>query len=445
MINTSKYITVIPFSGLFNWSVQYLNETKISFNTKYPLVRIGEFLKRNKTAIDIQDDLIYKRVTIKVRNGGVVQRDTEIGRNIGTKRQFIVHEGQFILSKIDARNGAMGIIPAELEGAVVTQDFLPYDLDRERINSQYLVLVSTTKEFVDFCQTCSSGTTNRQRIDEAKFLDIKIPLPSIEEQNKLVDAYNYQMDLAIVQEDISNTLQTGIKTYITDKLGISNQGDKSIEKGLHFVNFSHLSKWGLEHIYERNKSESNYPIFKISDMCKISSGGTPSRNNSKFYGGDIPWIKTGELQNNVLFDTEEKITEFGMQNSSAKLYPVGSLVIAMYGATIGKTAKLGVESTTNQACAVLFEIDNSVICTDYLWEYIQSQTENLKALAYGSAQPNLNAGIIANYILPIPPMKIQNEIVEHIHGLKAEIITFRTQAAENRAQAITDFEQKIFQ
>ncbi|MBO7219871.1 MAG: restriction endonuclease subunit S, partial [Alistipes sp.] len=124
-----KYISTVPFSGLFNWSVQYLNDSKIAFGKAYPMMRIGEFLKRNKTAVTIQDGIKYKRVTIKVRNGGVVPRDEVMGENIGTKKQFLVSKGQFILSKIDARNGAMGIIQTELDGAVVTQDFLPYDID----------------------------------------------------------------------------------------------------------------------------------------------------------------------------------------------------------------------------------------------------------------------------------------------------------------------------
>ena len=168
MLNSTKYISTVPFSGLFNWSVQYLNDSKITFSKAYPMMRIWEFLKRNKTAVTIQDGVKYKRVTIKVRNGGVVPRDEVMGENIGTKKQFLVSEGQFILSKIDARNGAMGIIPAELNGAVVTQDFLPYDIDKTKVNPQYFVLVCTTKQFIDFCQSCSSGTTNRQRVDEAQ-------------------------------------------------------------------------------------------------------------------------------------------------------------------------------------------------------------------------------------------------------------------------------------
>lgn len=139
MLNATKHITTVPFSGLINWSVQYLNDSKIAFNKAYPMMRIGEFLKRNKTTIVIQEEVEYKRVTIKIRNGGVVPRDVVMGRNIGTKKQFKVKEGQFIISKIDARNGAMGIIPEELDGAVVTPDFLTYDIDTTKVNPQYLV------------------------------------------------------------------------------------------------------------------------------------------------------------------------------------------------------------------------------------------------------------------------------------------------------------------
>ncbi len=193
MLNAVKYITTVPFSGLFNWSVQYLNDSKIAFNKKYPMMRIGEFLRRSKDTVTIQNDIKYTRVTIKVRNGGVFKRDEVMGESIGTKKQYKVSAGQFILSKIDARNGAMGIVPQDLNGAVVTQDFLPYDIDTEKINPQYLVLVSTTQQFMAFCQSCSSGTTNRQRIDEAQFLNIKVPVPSLEEQNQLVEEYKIQI------------------------------------------------------------------------------------------------------------------------------------------------------------------------------------------------------------------------------------------------------------
>ena len=183
----------------------------------------------------------------------------------------------------------------------------------------------------------------------------------------------------------------------------------------------------------------------METLCKISSGGTPNRGRKDYYGGNIPWIKTGELRNEILTDTEEKITKAGLENSSAKLYPKGSLAIAMYGATIGKTAKFGIDATTNQACAVLTRIKEDVVLTDYLWLYLQTQTDNLKAMAYGGAQPNINAGIIATYKIPIPPLDVQAEIVAEVQAQRAKIADCKTTAATLRENAITQFEQAIFE
>lgn len=442
-----QHIKTIPFSGLFNWSVQYLTETKISFNATYPLVRIGEFLKRNKTGINIDNEVYYKRATIKVRNGGVFLRDNEIGSKIGTKNQFIINSGQFLLSKIDARNGAFGVVPAELDGGIITGNFWTFDVDYSKVNPYYLSLVVTTAEFIQFCEQASNGTTNRHYLQEPLFLDIKIPLPSLEEQNALVSAYNDRIATANDQDTTATTLEQQIETYIFDKLGIKENVFGKADIGLHFVNFKDVEKWGFEYLTNcfGQHDLCKYSLKQVSQLCKISSGGTPSRSNTNYYSdGNIPWIKTGELNDTIINDTEEKITEIGLQNSSVKLYPIGSIVIAMYGATIGKTAKLGIESTTNQACAVLFNIKNEIISTDYLWEYMQSQTSNLKRKAYGSAQPNLNAGIISDYLVPIPPLDVQNEIVAHINELKEQIKQLRTQAISNRKNAITEFEQKIF-
>ena len=146
-----KYLNFVKFPELYNWSVQYLHESKIQFNKKYPLVRIGEFLTRNKTAVIIEDDQTYKRATIKVRNGGVSLRDEEIGINIGTKNQFLISEGQFLLSKIDARNGAFGVVPEELNGGIITSNFWTFDVDYTKVNPNNLTLLTTTDSFIAFC------------------------------------------------------------------------------------------------------------------------------------------------------------------------------------------------------------------------------------------------------------------------------------------------------
>jgi restriction endonuclease S subunit len=448
--STYKYLDFVKFSQLYNWSVQYLNDSKIRFTTKYPLVQIKEFLTRNKTTITVQDEITYQRVTIRVRNGGVIPRDKVKGTEIGTKKQFRVSVGQFILSKIDARNGAMGIIPEKLDGAIVTQDFLAYDVDTTKINPQYLVLVSTTKQFIDFCQSCSSGTTNRQRVDEDKFLNIKVPVPPLDEQNRLVEEYNAAI---LEQSHIANkilSIENDMWNFFNHKLFIKDEiSDRSATKDiglkfLYFANFRNINQWGVDFIKGNYVNiYAKYPTLSINNICKIGSGGTPSRSNKTYFNGDIPWIKTGELLDDYIFSTEEYISEEGLLNSSAKWYPENSIIIAMYGATIGKTAKLGIKSTTNQACAVLYDFNDCVI-EDYVWLYLQSQKERLKQQAYGGAQPNINASIIANYSIPIPPIEVQTELVSIVCKKKAEIKSLEQEIKNIANKVSITFENQIF-
>ena len=186
---TNNFLHFANYKDISNWSVQYADVEDLGFTKKYPMARIGAFLVKSRDTIEVQDHIEYKQVTIKINNGGVVPRNNGEaikGLNIGTKRQHVVHAGQFIMSKIDARNGAYGIVPKELEGAIVTNDFPIFDVDIEKIIPQFLVLVSTTENFIEFARKCSSGTTNRKRIDIEAFLNQQIPLPSIEEQEALL-------------------------------------------------------------------------------------------------------------------------------------------------------------------------------------------------------------------------------------------------------------------
>ncbi len=183
----SDILKFIRYKDLINWSVSHLLENQFNYNKHYPLVRIGEFLKRDKTQILIQDDAEYKRVTIKLHNGGVFLRDKKLGKDIGTKKQYLIKEGQFLLSKIDARNGAFGIASKEVDGAIITADFFAYDIDINKIEPYFLVLLTTTKQFQKFAQSASSGTTGRQRINEQEFLNTKIPLPPLQKQKEIIE------------------------------------------------------------------------------------------------------------------------------------------------------------------------------------------------------------------------------------------------------------------
>lgn len=444
-----KYLNEVRFMTLSNWSVGAILSDKVLYKDGFKLEPIGNLIMRNREKEILEDDKAYKQVTIKLYGKGVVQRGDELifGKDIGTKNQFRISEGQFIMSKIDARNGAFGIVPAELEGAVTTQDFLSYNINTEKILPEFFNLITGTKHFAELCQKASSGTTGRQRVDEKAFLGFRIPVPQIEIQKEIVKQHRNNVEKEIQLQSTLIALKNEIDLYLNDKLGITSYNSQEPTKRFNVVSFSSLSEWGINSPMARMRnfySNLKFRTLPISALCKISSGGTPSRSNKQYYGGEIHWIKTGEVRENIITETEEYITELGLKRSSAKLYPKGSLIVAMYGATAGRSAKLGIDATTNQACAVLHDINSELILTDFLWIYLISQIENFKLLASGSAQPNLNASKVANYLVPIPSISEQRQILNDINAIKNKISRLEMEIEQVSEQTKSQFESAIF-
>ena len=150
-------------------------------------------------------------------------------------------------------------------------------------------------------------------------------------------------------------------------------------------------------------------IGKISD---VSSGGTPSRNNEAYWNGNIPWVTTAEVQFKIIEDTVEKITEEGLANSSAKLFPAGTILMAMYGQgkTRGQVAKLGIDASTNQACAAI--VLHAGYEVDFYYQFLISQYENIREMANSGGQQNLSGGIVKSIPVPVPPLTEQKKIAK---------------------------------
>ncbi|MCL5995777.1 MAG: restriction endonuclease subunit S [Chloroflexi bacterium] len=152
----------------------------------WPMVVLGELLAKSDERIDLQLDKTYSEVTVRLWGRGVTERGKVTGAHIAAGKRLAVHAGEFILSRIDARNGAFGLIPQSLDGAVVSSDFPVFRLDTRLIVPKYLEWMSKTADFVDLCRTASEGTTNRVRLKEERFLSAEIPLPPLDEQRRIV-------------------------------------------------------------------------------------------------------------------------------------------------------------------------------------------------------------------------------------------------------------------
>jgi len=182
-------------------------------------------------------------------------------------------------------------------------------------------------------------------------------------------------------------------------------------------------------------SKVSWPIVKIGDLFETTSGGTPLRSKNEFYkNGTIPWLRSGEVSQGIITQSELFITEEGLENSSAKLFPVNTVLVAMYGATAGQVGLLKFPSTTNQAiCGIL---PSPKIIPEYLFYVLRSMTDYMVSLSGGGAQPNISQKVIRHLKIPLPPPDVQRAIVAEIDSYQA-IIDGARQVVENYAPRIS--------
>ena len=442
-----KYISTISFSNLYNWSFQYAQKCENLFTNKYKCVPIESFLVRIKDFVDIEDNQNYKRVSIKLYNGGITLRDIKLGVNIGTKKQFRIKKGHFLLSKIDARNGAIGIVPESCNNAIITGNFWDFEIDTNKADPQFLSLLMTTDYFVNLFDKASNGTTNRHYLQENLFLKTEIPLPSIDIQKDFVKRYNEKIKLAEEQEKELYQLEQDANNYIALQLGIickNNVIESNKYNYLTFYNLIDLSRWDL---YKNNCNSiisEKYKFSKLSDVV----------TEKPLYGAGEKGIKK---RSDIRYIRITDINEDGTLNddfvSAEKVDPKylledNDFLIARSGNTVGKTFLYKKEfgKCIYAGYLIKFKLNTKKIIPEYLLYYTKSNIYKqwIASNQRANAQPNINSNEFLNSLIIIPPIEEQNYIVNHLQKIKEKIISLKQQAEKNRISAQKEFEKELF-
>lgn len=329
----------------------------------------------------------YKRLGDYIRQVDVRNRDLAVERLLGlsVNKQFIpsiantigtdmsnykvVAPSQFVYIADTSRRGdkiAIALLGGQGK-AIVSAIYTVFEITNEmELLPEYLMMWFRRPEFDRYARFKSHGSA-REIFEWDEMCNVLLPVPPIEEQRKIVAEY-----LAIEQQIESNrrliaTLEETAQT-IYRKMFVDDIDPENLPDG--------------------------WRMGTIGEFCKeTKSGGTPSRSNPKFWDNhQYRWLKSGEVANNVVFDTEEYISEDGLNGSSAKLIPEGAVVMAMYGATASQVAYLACSTTTNQACCNM--ITNSYEESAYLYYHCLTYQKEIKRLANGGAQENLSQDLI---------------------------------------------------
>lgn len=367
--------------------------------------RLGDFIR--EVNVRNRELKVTKLVGLTIDKTFIPSVANVIGTDLSTYK--IIRKEQFACSLMQvSRDGKMPIAMFTEDEAIMSPAYPIFEIINKKVLlPQYLMMWLTRSEFDREASYYAVGGV-RGSLTWEDFCNLRLPVPTIERQHEIVAEY---------------------KT-LSNRIRLNEQMIKKLEETAQAL----YRKMFVDNIDKENLPDG-WRMGTIGDFCKeIKSGGTPSRSHNEFWDKkDYPWLKTGEVQNNVVLETEEYISEKGMKNSSAKLIPRGSVIMAMYGGgTVSNVAYLDCDTTTNQACCnmLCWSKDNAA----YLYFHLRYHQDTFKRMANGGAQENLSKELIAQQ--PIIFLKEKEKMSVFVPILDNLIIRYKENSKLTELQSL---------
>ena len=383
--------------------------------------RLGEIVDFNKETISRQDNLLEIKYldTSNILDNVIYETPSMKLSEAPSRAQRKVKHLTIIYSTVRPRLKHHGILQMPPENLIVSTGFATLDIKdsyENMIDATYLYLLLTQSSVTEYLgNIADTAVSAYPSINPSDISSLSFIFPDITIQRKIASiwtSYDQKIHLNSVINDNLEAMAKQLYDYWFVQFDFPNEEGKPYK-----------SSGGAMVYNEKLKREipQGWTAAKIKDVAQTYSGGTPTSTNSEYYdGGNIPWINSGELNNSIITSTTNYITEEGLKNSSAKLYPQDTILVALYGATAGKVSLLSFEACSNQAvCGV---IPPNKIMTTYIRYYLFSLYEHFITLSSGSARDNISQDTIKNTILPIPQEKILKEYSDAVAPIISKII-----------------------
>ena len=448
----------IEFENMLNWSIDNILQDNVLYNPQYPLVALYELMTFEQYPFVIEDDVWYQQVTVKGSGEGIVKRADgyKQGQNIKTKHQNRLRNGQLVLSRIDARNGAFAVVPESLEGAIVTKDFPTFRVDEERVRPQYLQLLLSSDKFTEQLSHGSKGTTNRQRVELSYLLNQEIPLPTLSEQDVILSRYNQQ--IAAIEEKARKGVETETERdhYFNTTLGLHEAETEIVEQpkaSLQFIDFDALVSWNVETALRETLFESSVypvqPLYELQDAILLVKRGESPRYVTE---SPVKMLNQKCVRWNYIDTAYAKSVEDVWADKINDEYKTqeGDILVNSTGeGTLGRSAVVDSDSShlLHDSHVLLLRVNPAIINPTYLSliinsHYGQTQIEQLKS-AKTTKQTELGIANLLKLIIPVPSLSVQKALAEKVSAMNREIEILRdTETVKATAKA--QFSTQIF-
>ncbi len=305
--------------------------------------------------------------------------------------KYILRKGDVVFNNTNSEEWVGKTAYYDLEEALVFSNHMTrIRVNQALIHPEFLARYLHFLWKIGFSKTRAKRWVSQAGIDQRELVNFKLPLPPLPEQKRIVEILKQADALRRQRREILDQAK-----QLPTALFLEMFGDPDPRLN---------DKW---------------EIASLGKVAKVETGGTPSRQNTDFYKGSIPWIKSTELKDERINDTEEKISEFALNQSNTKLLPVGTVLLAMYGQgqTRGRVGLLETPATCNQACAAI--LPNEDLIPEYLFIWFQCSYEKVRSLGRGGQQENLNLRIVRSLQIPKPPLSLQEEFKRQLSEIES--------------------------
>ena len=364
----------------------------------WEIKKLGECFEHIKNGANIKQERGAGGIPItriETLSGGVFNRD-RLGyadiETIDKYQSYVMESGDLLLSHINSKSYIGRVVVYVKEGnetIIHGMNLLRLKVIPDIISPFYVYYYSQTHKFKSQIANRRKDAVNQSSISVTDLKTIDVLIPPREEQEKIV-------------------VELDCLSGVIEKKREQLKELDALAQSIFYQMFG-----------DPITNEKGWEVKKLGEVCKTTSGGTPSKGHNEYYeGGTIPWLRSGEVNKMYIYNTELFITEEGLKNSSAKWFPENTVVVAMYGATVGQVGILKSEMTTNQAICGIFP--NEYFIPTYLYHFLLSKKEEYLKLATGGAQPNISQNIVRDTLVCCPSIATQQEFADKIEAIEKQ-------------------------
>lgn len=455
-METNSLFKIVSYSNIYSWDVKNFLKKSSSFNPTIPLVLFGEFLsKANIKKVNIDDHQTYKILGVRsYGKGAFINREVE-GKTLKMRVYQQAEQNHLFWCKVDTKNGAFGVINNDLSDGLGSSNMTFAKIDTAKANVDFVQLFFKSNRIYEYLDGFVTGTTNRKYIRPDQLLnEIYIPLPTLDEQNRIVDAYNSKLNLAEQQLKEAKELEESIEKYLFEELGIVKENKKvgKEKKIFQLIKFSETQRWDALFLLDKLPAiVSSHELVKFSDIIKYfnkgENGKTIRIDSPKFPNDDFRYVGMEHIEKvtGILLDMPEVK---GKEIKSQTLRIPKNFFI--YGKLRPYLNKYWINDTDfdNIICSSEFFVFDTIETLDKLFfkyvlasKIIQNQISDKTS---GARMPRINEDIFFNLQFPLPPIEKQKEISDKINNVKSKIKQLNSLSIKNKEEAISVFEKEIF-